>query len=379
VRLRMGLAASAVALLAFLVGGGCARGTSVSGGPSADESAPAVSESASVTPTATLPPSALAAPTVSATVPASPPSVEPSSGMPGEPSTYLATGSAGGSAPFGGLVEVSSTTGQVLRQLVPGAPGGGSGWPTLPADHSVIYVQEGAGTCGAVIQEISPTGSVIRSEVGAAVLPNPNDEQVDGLPTVSRDGRFLAFHRRICDIGGSPGLIVNELVILSTATGRDLGTLSGQNEPASPQAWSPDGRSLLTYDYEGPQGTGKLHILAVDTDGRITGDRALSPPGGCAFQRGALFDPATSRIDAVQTCGATSSIVVVDPATGATTGTTLTVAAQVIQLQAIDASGRYLIYGVPASGGMAWFVLSGGRSKPLPADPLVETPSAWLG
>lgn len=358
-------------MLATMVLTGCARATrTTSGTPSSGVPTSSFTPASPVTAT-TESPSASATASV---VPTPSPAPSPSSGK--EPSTYLAIGGTNPNYGMTGLIEVSTATGRVVRQLVPPEPGGGAFWPTLPADRSVIYLQQGNGTCGAQINEISPTGTLIHAAIGAA--PTPSDgEQVDGLPSVSPDGQMLAFHREICDIGVVPGFIVNQLVILSLATGRDLTTTSAALEPASPQAWSPDGRSLLAYTEASSGGT--VHLLSIDTGGHITADRVLPPGAGCFYERGAVFDRVTDRIDVVRTCGSVGAVVVLDAVTGAVVGTLLNLPNAVPQLQAIDSSGRYLIYGSrnPASNGMSWFVLSGGRSLPLPAGSNIDMPASW--
>lgn len=357
------------ALVVALLLGGCGRAIGPEAGASgAPTTAP---PSTSVSATATEAPSEASA---------LPPAVTPTISTPiasSEPPTYLAIGGTSAAFPVPtGLAEVSSASGHILRQLIPPEPGGGAFWPTLPADRSVIYVQQGAGTCGAQISEISPTGAAIRSAIGQTAA-YPNDEQVDGLPSVTPDGAMLAFHREICDIGVVTGTIVDQLVIMSTTTGKDLATSSSAMEPASPQAWSPDGRMLLAYSEASPTGT--MHLLSVGTDGQISVDRVLAPRAGCDYEFNGLFDPATGQILAVQRCGSGGSIVVLDASTADVVGTLLSLPNSVPHVEAIDRSGQYLIYGsgLPRSSGPSWFVLHDGQSSTLPTPPDIDSPASW--
>lgn len=278
---------------------------------------------------------------------------------PGIPTTYLAVDSDQGP---GRLVVVDTATGQVTDQLVPSLAGGGVVWASVDAAGSVIFYGQGLGTCAEEIDAVRLNGS----DRHTAVPSPPGD--AGGDPALRPDAGLLAFSRTQCNT--IP--LVSRLVISSTAGSVTAST--HENQPASPQAWSQDGRMLLGLDTS----SAALHLLTVTAAGTVTDDRILPPPAGCHFNT-ALFSPAGPTVISQMWCGTATSLVRVDPSTGGVVSTLVSPqAGSTLLLGSIDASGRFLTYGVATASltSTAWYVLAGEHSTPLKVPP-DSTPAAW--
>ncbi|MGA8015523.1 MAG: hypothetical protein WCB85_06355 [Candidatus Dormiibacterota bacterium] len=146
------------------------------------------------------------------------------------PATFVAVSSSGVSV-------VSSATGDTIRELSSGPPGVEAS-PSITANAATVYVTDSVGACGSSrwseeILAVSTDGG----PATAAVTAPPGS--VDQLPTVSPDGKMLAWLRSPC----APTAQVIDVLDIATRTERVIQVPTG--ESVSALAWAPDDQSLL--------------------------------------------------------------------------------------------------------------------------------------
>ncbi|MGH2719505.1 MAG: hypothetical protein ACRDJU_13145 [Actinomycetota bacterium] len=301
------------------------------------------------------------------------------------PGRYLA---ADGTPPR--LVVIDRVTGKVVKKLTPAEPGGGANSPTMPSSGSVLYFGQGDGTCGNNILKVPVAGGTPVPGASLGLVDGAAMDEAGEAFSVRPDGRVLAVGRDNSCLPQEPSF--TELALIDTVSGAQVVTDTSVDGPASDQAWSPDGTELLTIrdngiDVRGASGGIEFHLLTLGSGEQVTGDRTLSPAqAGCSYDS-ALFSPSSGDVIADLDCGLTgpSSLVELDPKTGAETDTVLSPQPGVaVGAQAIDPSGVYLMYETgpwppsPTSTAVSWLVLdrSSGRSTPLAVPPGV-VPGAW--
>lgn len=289
------------------------------------------------------------------------------------PRTYLGLDDDQGPAR---LVVVRTATGQVTRQLVPSIPGGGVSFPSSTARRPFVVYEQGLGTCAAEIYQVDLRTLHRQSEVAQPA----GGGVADSNPSLSPDGRFVAFMRTRCT--GSHGSI--STLDIARAGGQVVSVSRAGYYPASGQAWGPNSRAILALTLppaHAPTRPLALHVVTVNAEGSIVRNRTLPPPAGCHFDS-ALFSPGGSAI-ADMSCGEQASLVKLDPRTGHVMVTLVTSErGRALFLGPIDQSGNALMYGTAPLTSAApleatrWYVLSGGRSWALTV-PRHIMPSAW--
>lgn len=292
------------------------------------------------------------------------------------PSTYLGLDYDRGPAR---LVVVKTATGQVVRQLVPSKPGGGASFPSSSPSGPLVVYEQGLGTCGAQIDQVN-----VRSLLRRRAVAQPGGV-ADSNPSLSPDGRFVAFMRTRCSTR-SPELA--STLDIARTQGDVVSVSRAGYYPASTQAWGPNSRAVLALTAR-PARAPVLHVVTVGPGSRIVRNRALAPPAGCEFGS-ALFSPKATII-ADMSCGERTSLVELSPLTGRVL-TTLVAAegGRTMFLGPVDKSGNAIMYGTAPLTSRAqfeatepapfeairWYVLSGGRSARLDV-PSRVTPAAW--
>lgn len=147
------------------------------------------------------------------------------------PSTYIGLDDDQGPAR---LVVVRTATGQVTRQLVPSIPGGGVSFPSSTARRPFVVYEQGLGTCAAEIYQVDLRTLHRQSEVAQPA----GGGVADSNPSLSPDGRFVAFMRTRCT--GSHGSI--STLDIARAGGKVVSVSRAGYYPASGQAWGPHSR-----------------------------------------------------------------------------------------------------------------------------------------
>lgn len=268
-----------------------------------------------------------------------------------------------------GLVVVKTRTGQVVGQVVPSIPGGGVSSPSTATNVPTVVYDQGPETCDAEIDGVN-----LRTLHRQRAVPQP-EGVADSDPSLSPDGRFVAFMRTSCSTGSST-------LDIATTGGRVVSVSRSGYYPASTQAWGPHGTAVLVLPVAPARARAKpavLHVVTVNTEGAMVSARALATPAGCRVAS-ALFSPRATVI-ADMACGARESLVELSPRTGRVLRTLVAVAGgQVLLLGPIDQGGNALMYGTvpltsPTPLGARWYVFSGGRSTRLNVPPDV-TPAA---